>query len=657
MSKLCYFFQFGSLFFNLLWPWWNRSRPYRVRTVRENNYVLYHPMQNHMELGTSDLQYGLIRWVQNYGENILKTLIARSPKLPHPRRLSSTMAMPPQNGGFVVGMVRPRLSRQDSDGKPRFESGTVGCGMLHPNYQHGQFLQHNLQVGGNSPTNTYYNVLPLNQGRLSPPSAGSSAGNTPTNGGGGSFLGGLLMHMPPGHMSLGLAPSSPQGGLGKGVILVPPPISMVPPPSMDSPSQPAVSLPQTSSPTLHSQCPVRVSKTDTIGGGEVGLYQPPQTQSLMSTLNPLMATSALPVTVSPAPHTLTPAPRAGMRGSVVGQYDTLGSTHAIPVTSNQFLQTLPPSSSNTLLPILSHSHPLALPPSVAGPHATIQGGDSEPLLPNPPLHSSASFLPLMPSMQVLPPPPHVLPPLPPPPHLHQHGSLPGIGGSLRGILHQHPNSPSLSSRKEIVCRHYMHGLCPFGEKCWFAHPELHQLSQLPRLGGPPGQALMQGLGSSSPLNVQVPSPQFWVSNPQMDYAGLASPPQSPINPALMPRPPMVPAAMFRPRGCMSYPPQQPFMFFRGGLIGSPRNPGSNLPLPIPMPTNPLLKFVVLSQVILQSYEGVGSVQTMSQLATYADHFFVSYNSLLITYRIIFGGNRNYQVCIYIRCVCACVWLR
>lgn len=225
---------------------------------------------------------------------------------------------------------------------------------------------------------------------------------------------------------------------------------------------------------------------------------------------------------------------------------------------------------------------------------------------------------------------------------------------MRSPLHQqqplppHQNSPNLSSRKEIVCRYYLQGLCPFGEKCWFAHPEPLQMGQPPRPDGPVGQGPMQGPGGSSPLHVQMP-PQYWLGNPLMDYAALASPPQSPINPALMPRPPMVPAAMFRPRGGFTYPGQQPFMFFRGGLMGNPRSPGSNLPLlpatPIPMPPNPLLKFVLLSQVVLQSYEGEGPVQAVSQLETYADHFFVTYDSLLVTYRIIFGGNRNCQVCV------------
>jgi hypothetical protein len=63
-----------------------------------------------------------------------------------------------------------------------------------------------------------------------------------------------------------------------------------------------------------------------------------------------------------------------------------------------------------------------------------------------------------------------------------------------------------------------------------------------------------------------------------------------------------------------------------------------------MPLNPILKFTLLSQVMLQGSEGQPSPMTdVTQLSTFADHFFVSYGSNINTYRIIFGGNRNYQV--------------
>ena len=99
-------------------------------------------------------------------------------------------------------------------------------------------------------------------------------------------------------------------------------------------------------------------------------------------------------------------------------------------------------------------------------------------------------------------------------------------------------------------------------------------------------------------------------------------------------------------------------------MGNSRTPGSSLPLvppnAIPMPINPLLKFGLLSRVPPAPVEGdETAVQVVSRLETYADHFFVSYESELAMYRIIFGGNRNLHVsCMCVRmwvCVCMCIW--
>ena len=106
---------------------------------------------------------------------------------------------------------------------------------------------------------------------------------------------------------------------------------------------------------------------------------------------------------------------------------------------------------------------------------------------------------------------------------------------------------------------------------------------------------------------------------------------------------------------MAFPGHQPLFLLRNPLTGTPRMP-PNLPLiqttPIPPQVNPILRFTLLSQVVLQGYDGGGGgdgeadegvITDISQLATFADHFFVSYRSNINTYRIIFGGNRNYQV--------------
>ena len=290
--------------------------------------------------------------------------------------------------------------------------------------------------------------------------------------------------------------------------------------------------------------------------------------------------------------------------------------------------------------------------------------ESEPLLPNPPLPPS---IPLLPLVHPLPPPPG---PQPTPPTATGGGG----GGNGGGFPQQQGGSP-LSSRKEILCRHYMlQGFCPFGEKCWFAHPEPNSVTGPSPLrggaeGGPPsgGGAGGGGLPHHPPGgigHIQLP-PNFWLNNPtaMADIAALTgSPPQSPLNPALVPRSPL----MFRPRGgggggaggVAFSAGQQPLFLLRNPLAGNPRMPASNLPLiqpaPIPPQINPILKFTLLSQVVLQGFkEGEGGegggepgediITDISQLATFADHFFVSYGSNINTYRIIFGGNRNYQV--------------
>ena len=497
-----------------------------------------------------------------------------------------------------------------------------------------------------SPTNTYYNMLPLNPSQLSPPMGGANAATTPTNGGGGgggSYMGSLVIQMPPGIIQG--TPQNAAGMVGQGGLMIRPPVL----PPGDSPAHPPVGVTQPSSPVLHSQ----ICKPEGGSGSmEQNSFQPSQTQSLMSSHAPLMATSSLPITRSPGQH-LTSPPNSG-NGSggglpVRSSFEAVvppplsAAGHSLPVSTNhQFLQPLPPpNSSNTPLPQLSHSLPAPpLPPAVTHPLPShlppMAGGDSEPLLPNPPLPSSASLLPLVPSMTGV-PPAQVVPP--PPQHFQQH-QLPGLlPGTLRTPLQQSllPNQVPPMQRKEVVCRHYLRGVCPYDEKCWFAHPE------------PPGPSSRGEIqGSAMPSPVQIP-PQYWVGgNPVMDYMAFHSSPQSPLTPPFVPRPGMVPNLMFRPRGGVPYSNQQPYMYYRGSSVGASRNASSNFPLlqtnnPIPMQVNPVLKFGLISRVNPAPVEGEGPAQVVSQLESYADHFFVSHASDLTMYRIIFGGNRTTEV--------------
>ena len=589
--------------------------------------------QNPPELGNSDLQHGLVRWVQNYGEHILKILIARSPKLPHPRRLFSPMSTPPsQNGHAATLGPRPHLMHLDSGSKPHRFNNNIRGGMLQPPYPHGQFVQAN-----------YHSFYPVgaapNQSQLSPPSGGVSGSNTattPTNSLGGIqgfHPGGLMMHVP----SV-VAQTNPQVRVGQGVLYVPPAMNVVQP-SISSPNHPTSTHP--SSPTLPPQgAPGGVAGNS--DGGDCGLYITPQTNSLMSTLNPLMATSTGPLGVSSSQHQLLPGQHSGGQlalpapgggegggagGGLTNQFDqphalsnvvppNISSSSIFPlesgvVSGNQFLPSPhPPLSVNTPLP--PQHHPLH--PAVGHAPGHTHQGDTEPLLPNPP--PTVPLLPLVHPLQTMP----------------QQPVTSGVGNGT--VFPSSQQGSPLSSRKEILCRHYLQGHCPFGEKCWFAHPEPIIVGQPPRAEGP-----RQAVGiSGSPMHVQVP-PNFW---PLMDYT-LASPPHSPMNPALIPRPPI----MFRPRGGVRYPGQQPLLFLRSPFGGAPRIPGSNFPFiptaPIPMPVNPLLEFTLLSQVVLQNHNGSGIVTDVSQLMTYADHFHVSYGNNISTYKIVFGGNRNYRV--------------
>ena len=504
--------------------------------------------------------------------------------------------------------------------------------MLQPPFAH---LPYSFHQVGNSQTNSFYNVgIMPNQGQMSPPT-GTSTLTTPTNNASGiQGYSGMMMQVPPGLPH----PSPHGGGMGQGLMYVPGPphpFPMVqPPPPLDTPNQHPSST-QPSSPIIPAPPGVGgVAKSE--GGGGDGVYLPPHTQNLITTLNPLMATSAVPppATIS-APHPpLNPGGGAvGVASS--GQFEQVpGMGHHLPasssmfphadsapIPSNQFPPAHPPLSVNTPLP---SPHPPMHPALTHTPgHAPM--GESEPLLPNPPI-----------------------PPVPYLPMVHQIHAQPPIssGNGAPFPNQQTPDSSPLSSRKEILCRHFVQGNCPYGEKCWFAHLEPPGgAGQPPRLEGPGGQ----GVGmSASPLHVQVPQ-KFWLGNSMVDYSGIhASPPQSPMNPAFVPRPPVMPA-MFRPRGGLPYVNQQPLLFLRGPLPGNPRMPGSNLSLmqpPIPMPFNPILRFVLLSQVELHGVEGQPSpVVDVTQLGTYADHFFVSYGSNINTYRIIFGGTRNYQVCV------------
>ena len=234
--------------------------------------------------------------------------------------------------------------------------------------------------------------------------------------------------------------------------------------------------------------------------------------------------------------------------------------------------------------------------------------NSEPLLPNPPVH---------------------------PPVLH------------------HSNQHHYS-RKEILCRHYVAGQCPYGEKCWFAHPDPLLPTQPPPQREVPAafSSIPQRSVPSSPLHIQVP-PNMWVNSPPnlpIDLAQfLASPPQSPLGAPLLPNTRLpVFHSVLRPRGGYhNFPGQQPLLFIRQPMSPTGRFPGGVSTLPFPgqfpaVPSDPVLKFSLLSEVVVGHKDNGSILADISQLATRADHFYISYGVNVHDYKVLFGGNRSYQ---------------
>ena len=74
----------------------------------------------------------------------------------------------------------------------------------------------------------------------------------------------------------------------------------------------------------------------------------------------------------------------------------------------------------------------------------------------------------------------------------------------------------------------------------------------------------------------------------------------------------------------------------------PLLPTVPFPSTLPVP-DPVLKFSLLSEVAISQDDQEGlPVADISQLATRADHFYISFGPVVRDYKILFGGNRPYQ---------------
>lgn len=269
---------------------------------------------------------------------------------------------------------------------------------------------------------------------------------------------------------------------------------------------------------------------------------------------------------------------------------------------------------------------------------TVQRNESEPLLPNPPI-----------------------PPLQPAKHVTSvaAGSGGGAGGGGSSSSSHHGNQ---SSKKEIPCKHFIAGTCPFGEKCWFAHLEPIMAQQLPQREGAGSRQLSSA--SSGPLQVQIP-PNMWINNPNvlLDLSRFAvpSPPQSPLNSTLVTgnRPPILPT-LVRPRAYYpGFSGQQQLLFVRqpggavfpagvqgvGGGAGYPFYAHTSQYPSLPPQVNPILKFNLLSEVVVKQQIDGGQemlIKNITDMVTRADHFYIAYGQVIHDYKILFGGNRSFQ---------------
>lgn len=196
-------------------------------------------------------------------------------------------------------------------------------------------------------------------------------------------------------------------------------------------------------------------------------------------------------------------------------------------------------------------------------------------------------------------------------------------------------------RRYELCRYFMlgGGQCPFGEKCWFVHPDGKNRDiggatppTLPQVWHPAG-FLMDQYGQPHPPQTTGNSQNTWPYNRPPNTAGGSGGGFLPmVRPGAFPaqggggmmfRPYILPGQFFnRPMGGvpMGFPPQQ--------FIQSV--------------TDPVLRFKLLSELQVGVAPSGTHLLEATQLSVRADHFYLSLNETLRDYRILFGGDRSYS---------------
>ena len=476
-------------------------------------------------MNSSDLQHGLIRWVKSNGENILKTLMARSPKLAHHRRYSSTgcSSIATNKGGGAQG-TRPRSGSTGSRTRKLPQDNHMFSLPMLP----GQQAYH--------PTEAHFPTTP---------------GGTP------------LIQVPP-----------PMGGAFPDIHKHP-----------HSTGDPSSQVQTTVGDSAHFYHPSVAGSVLNNGGNPVYV---PQGQSEVTTPPQAPQHSPLKSVVNEENKvgTFSPYEGSNLDGGDVQSFQH--HPYAGGMLTTMFgAQVMASDNPHMFDPTIFQNQQIQQPP-LSAPQGGSQGMEMNPQ----PVHAEQ------------------------PRYVHH--------------------------RRNEICRNYLaQGHCPYGEKCWFVHPD-QKPHREPLLG--PGGIL------TSPMSVAPQPGMFPPSGPGMgvdQYFPQYSSPKSPLGGGGGSGPQGAVSPTWQLPAAMTNRPSI-FPFVRGGFMGGAQpqvllrpflyqnrfiSPANDQIVAIP---DPILFFRLLSEgMIRDSTDSL--VADITSLSVRADHFYVSFEKVLRDYRVLFGA--------------------
>ena len=182
----------------------------------------------------------------------------------------------------------------------------------------------------------------------------------------------------------------------------------------------------------------------------------------------------------------------------------------------------------------------------------------------------------------------------------------------------HRDSESQSNRKEIPCKYFLFGTCPYREECRFAHLE---------------PVTQQQIGISRGVSLQQLESPSW--GPLQVLSGGQ---RNKFKPPLLPNPPIPPlqAVVERVGGWNMV--GAGAIHHGSGSQSSNNMRGQSPVLMFPRLTYPILKFNFLSKVTI---EPVRENTTINMIAR-ANHFYVTYGQMIFDYAILFGDKQLCQ---------------